>query len=101
MNPNIDIASILKRTRKKRKIKQHVVAARIGMKRGTYGAYEQERATPDINGLIKIAIAFGYNSLDDFLFKGRSETTRLPIVKAYYKASEEQRKIVDLILKIK
>lgn len=101
MKPEINLPEILRQRRREANMVQREVAQRLNLTTGCYGSYEEGRATPDIFTLIRIATVFGYGSLDRFLEIANEDLiTTLPVLKAYYSGSEEERRIIDRILNI-
>lgn len=98
-----DLPDLLKRERKSRGLSQEDAAKIIARPRGTYGSYEEGRAEPSIDALICLATAYGYTSLDVFLFgefkskKGSQDR----LVQLYMSANKRKREIVDYILGLK
>jgi len=100
MNHSVNIAQLLKQRRSEAGMSQKEISTRCDINPSTYGAYEEGRATPNIHLLMKIAMNFGFTSLDEFLDDGLCGTFNLPIVRAYYSSGELERKVIDRILNI-
>ena len=97
----INIPLRLKGLRESHKRTQEKVAAGVGVKRKTYQAYEEGRATPPIPILIKIAAFYGLYSLDQLLgMEELKEHEPSGFMKAYHSVDLEKRKIVDFILNL-
>ena len=67
----MNFSEALRRFRKERGLTQKEVATAIGIREAVYQRYEQERAVPSVNVLIKIANAFNVSA--DYLL-GRTDT---------------------------
>jgi len=58
----------IKKLRKQMGFSQYKIAEKLGIKRGTYGSYEEYRAEPNISTLIKMSEIYRV-SLDDLILK--------------------------------
>lgn len=76
----MNFSEALRRFRKERGLTQKEVALAIGIREAVYQRYEQERAVPSVNVLIKIANTFNVSA--DYLL-GRTDSpnsTAKPVV---------------------
>ncbi|CAN5538764.1 hypothetical protein BH23BAC1_BH23BAC1_26160 [soil metagenome] len=71
------ISSNIKYLRKQYQLTQSQFAEKIGIKRSLVGAYEEGRADPRLNNLLKISNIFNV-SVDDLLRKDLSKSPNLP-----------------------
>jgi transcriptional regulator with XRE-family HTH domain len=93
----INIAQRLKDLRKQYAFSQANVADGIGMKRSSYQAYEEGRATPSLETYIRLCALYGFNTID--VLMGISEPKKQNLLlEAYYRTDPEKRKIVDFVL---
>jgi transcriptional regulator with XRE-family HTH domain len=63
----VNIAARLKELREKRNYSQGKVAQRLMIKQRTYQSYEDGRAAPPVNLLLRLAVVYELYSLDALL----------------------------------
>ena len=98
----VNIPRRLKDLRTQHKYSQSQVAVGIGMKRGAYQAYEEDRAAPPVKTLLKLSAFYGFYSLDLLLgIEGKQKQIITELMKAYLSLDREKRKIVDFILALR
>jgi transcriptional regulator with XRE-family HTH domain len=97
----INIPQRLKSLRSEHRFKALYVAGAIGMKRGSYLAYEEGRATPPLEKLFSLSKLYGFRSIDELLGVSAGTGNEVSeIANAYHCADAEKRKIVDFILNL-
>lgn len=96
----INIPQRLKDLRKESGFSQLTVACAIGMKRASYQAYEEARATPPLEILLSLSILYGFETINELLGISEPEKKQDKMLNAYYHADPEKRKIVDFILNL-
>lgn len=95
----INIPLRLRQLRNERGLTQGQVAIKIRKKSNAYQAYEEGRAVPPLDVLIKLAEAYGFYSIDRLLGIEKEQQIALDeIAAAYHAVDPEKRKIVDFIL---
>jgi transcriptional regulator with XRE-family HTH domain len=95
----IDIPSRLKQIREQRRLTQDQVANGIGKKRGTYQAYEENRADPPVPVLFKLAEFYDLHSLDQLLgITPAPNSLGGDLYHLYQAAKPVNKQIVDLAL---
>lgn len=101
MQTQIDVAARLKEVREARKLTQKQVAIGIGIKRGSYQAYEEKRALPPLLVLLKLSELYSLHSLDQLLGIAQVEYNKGDeLLHAYQAAKPANQKIVELALNI-
>jgi len=95
----INIPQRLKDLRKEHSFTAAKVSNGIGMKIGSYLAYEEGRAFPPIPTLINLCVFYG-KTFDELLGVVNKRNEQEKIVAAYYCSDTEKRKIVDFILNL-
>jgi transcriptional regulator with XRE-family HTH domain len=110
MRYNEDKRPFAKNLRKARVIKrwsQYEAAKRIGIKRSTLGAYEEDRSTPHIDDLDGILSVYGIKNwrsfiLDENYFEGGGQINKgdppTTVEKLYSKLDKKLKPAVDALL---
>ena len=102
MSDKIDIAKIFRENRRALCLTQEGMAAKLGMGRARYAAYEEGRSQPSISDLLAIVEKLNFKSVEDFLqVKIDNREKRHKMIIAYEWLSQEKKEIVDFILGIK
>lgn len=102
MTTNLNIAQRLKELRRQHGYTQKQVVTATGITRASYGAYEENRATPPLSFLLQLSKFYGLHSLDQLLgLTIENKKTKDELLTAYYMADPDKRKIVDFILNLK
>ena len=75
-------------------------AKKLGVQYRNYQSYEEGRALPNFETMLKMATAYEFKTVDEFVL-GRNpdeEGCKKPLQLAYLKLKPQQKKIVDYIL---
>jgi len=93
------LSEILKKLRKAKSLSQQGIADRLHVKRATYAAWEEDRATPDLAMSLKIAQLYAM-TVDDLLGNIQVKETKPTISDKYYAAPAKIRKAIDILLQV-
>jgi transcriptional regulator with XRE-family HTH domain len=97
----MNIPARLKEIRKSRQYTMKEVSNGIGISDKMYQAYEYGYCRTPVDILNSLSLFYGLHSIDALLGIITQNDHENPVVKAYLKASPENRKIVDYILSLK
>lgn len=95
---NLDISARLRKVRSESQSTQQDIANALGIGLQRYQAYEQGRAEPSLETLMKLKDVYGFRTIDDLLTGKQYGGGFSKIEKAYMKAGAEKRRIVDFVL---
>ncbi len=95
-NNAIEINERLRALRTQNHLTQQRVADSVGVRRPAYQAYEEGRAVPPLDTLLRLSELYGYTSINELL--GHQSAPVHPLMKKYLTLSLEKKKIVDFIL---
>lgn len=100
----IHLANNLKLARKRFKWSQEQAAKATGINRAKYASYEEGRANPPIDSLIKITRTFKIKDIDKFITQNFSSLTitKEPTIESKYRVlNPDIKKAVDILLDAK